>query len=66
MSEPGSIEAETRGGSCAPAPCIASAYWDDGGWILFDATGEPMEEWPDHWPKVVDRKFIESQGIEVR
>jgi hypothetical protein len=50
----------------ASAPRIASAYRDDGGWILFDEAGEPIEEWPSDWPKAVDRQFIESQGIEVQ
>ena len=43
---------------------IASAYRDAEGWVLFDASGEPID-WPASWPAEIDVAFLREHGIEV-
>lgn len=42
---------------------IVSAYRDAEGWVLFDASGEPVE-WPDSWPTEIDAAFLRERGIQ--
>jgi hypothetical protein len=43
---------------------VASAYWDEG-WVLYDADGDLIEEWPPDWPKAVNGLWLEERGIEI-
>lgn len=43
---------------------VVSAVFDTDSWILFDKDGEPVE-WPDSWPKIIDPKFLEDNGVEI-
>lgn len=43
----------------------ATAYRDAGGWVLFDADRNVIEEWPAGWPKTVDAEFLKREGVRV-
>ena len=43
---------------------VTSAYWDEG-WVLYDAAGDLIEEWPPDWPKAVNSLWLEERGIEI-
>ena len=47
--------------SCSPAP--HSAYRDAEGWVLFDKSGNVVEDWPAGWPKTVDASFLRTKGV---
>lgn len=43
---------------------ITSAYRDAEGWVLFDASGDPVE-WPATWPDEIDAAFLHERGIRI-
>ena len=43
---------------------IVAAMRDAEGWVLFDASGDPVD-WPADWPNEVDAGFLNAQGIEI-
>ena len=49
----------------AVARKVATAYWDEGGWVLYDANGDLIEEWPPNWPKATNSLWLEEHGIKL-
>lgn len=45
---------------------VKSAYRDVDGWVLMNAAGDPLENWPEGWPEIVNRDFLEKRGIELQ
>ena len=66
MNTPTDSTAERTPGSLHPAGSAATpatAYRDATGWVLFDALGNVIEDWPEGWPQTVDSAFLTMKGV---
>lgn len=49
----------------SPSANIASAVHDAGGWVLFDAKGNVVEDWPEGWQDKMCCDFLQSLNIPI-
>jgi hypothetical protein len=55
----GQSELPATAGSATPA----TAYRDAEGWVLFDKSGNVIEDWPADWPQTVDAQFLKTKSV---